>query len=149
MSCGQSRSLGLPSLLMGRNTCCPTVRYGSIRAVYRWMCIKGPCPVKLLSIFFILPTLVSTIEFLRSPRLISPLQPLTEHGLAAEVRYFFTGKELDPPIRNTHLPFNVVSHPGKPTVSKPCDQMVVSVPATRQPPYSPESDDTVRKWFGA
>ena len=105
-------------------------------------------PIKLLSIFFVLPTLVSTIEFLRSPRLISPLQLLTEHGFAAEARYLFTGKEPDPPIRGSHLPFNANLLPELPTVGKPCDKMTVSVPSTRHPPHSPELDHAMRKWFG-
>ena len=102
-----------------------------------------------MSLFFALPALVSTVEFCRSPNLNPPLQLLTKYGYAAEARYFFAGKEPDPPIRDSHLPFNVISHPEKPTASKPRDQMIVSVPSTRQPPYSPELDHAMQKWFGA
>ena len=62
---------------------------------------------------------------IRHGRIFSPPNPnlppssLVKHGIAAVLWYFFTGnKELDLPIWNSHLPFNVTSHPEKPTVSK-------------------------------
>ena len=113
------------------------------------MCIEDPLPpVKLLSLFFILPTLGSTIEFLLSMRRSSLLPLLTEHGFEAEMRYLCTGKEPDPPVRESRLPFNATSLPEKPTVSELYGRMTVSFPLTRQPPYSPEFDPTMRKWFG-
>ena len=129
----------MPSLRVGRNTCYPTVRYGSTRTAYNWVHIEDPPPpVKLLPIFCTLPTLASTIKFLYSSRLESLFQPLTEHGHEAEFRYFFTGREPRPPIQDTHLPTNVDSHPEELTVSRPPDQVVVGGPSTPQPLHSPE-----------
>ena len=146
---GQPWSSKPPSPWMGKNMCCPTVRYGSTHAVYNWMHIEDP--VKLLSIFFIFPTFVSTIGFLRSTGFKSLGQALSEYEHKAEVRYFFTGREPDPPIQDTDLPTHVVSHPEEPTFSKPSDQMVVSVPSTSQPPHLPELDqvDGSRTTYGA
>lgn len=127
----------------GQNTCCPMVRCDSIRAVYHRMRIEDS-----QAFVHILDIPHSRINDRICP-LNSPPQLLTERGFAAEARHFFIGKELDPPIRDTHLPFNVTSLPKKPTVSKPCDQMTVSVPSTHQPPYLPELDHAMRKWFGA
>lgn len=145
---GRRRSSLPPAFQTLRHTCCPTVRYGSIRVVYHRMLMEYP-PIKLLALFFILPTFISTVEFCCSPRLNPPLQLLTKHGYAAEARYFFTGKGPDQPIRDSHLPFNATSHPEKPTPSRPRDQMVISVPRTCRTPCSPELDRTMRGWFGA
>jgi len=93
---------------------------------------------QLLPIFCILPTLASTIKFLYSSRLKSLLQPLTENGHKAELRYFFTGKEPDLPIRDSQVPLNVVPHAEERIVSRLSDQTVVNVPFTPQPPHSPE-----------
>ena len=97
--------------------------------------LKTPSPVKLLSILCILPTLASTIKFLCITR---PKVHFADYRFGEELRYIFTGREPDRPIRDTHLLSNDISRPEQPTVGKLYDQVAVSVLPTCQPSRSPE-----------
>jgi len=58
----------------------------------------------------------------------------------AEARYLLTGKEPGPAVQDSHLPFNITSHPEEPVLGKPRNQIVMNVRSAHQPPRLPELD---------
>jgi hypothetical protein len=124
--------------------------YGQVRvplcAVYHRMPIEYP-PIQLLSLFFTVPTLISTVKFVYSRRLdlYHLLQRLPKLCLA-EARYLLTGKVQNPDIQDSHLPFNITSYPERPVLGKPRNQIVTNVQLTHQPLILPELDYAM--WSG-
>ena len=111
---------------------------------YHRIFIEYP-PVQLLSAFFAIPTLVSTAKlvYFHHSSLLYLLQRLPRL-CSAEARYLLTGKEPGPTVQDSHLPFNITSHPEEPVLRKPCDQIVMNVRSAHQPPLFPELDYAMR-----
>ena len=122
--------------------------YGQVRIhlcfVYHRIPIECPS-IQLLSTFFAVPALVSTAKFVYFQRsnLLRFLQRFPRLCLA-EARYLFTGKEPGPAVQDSHLPFNMPSHPEEPVLGKPRDQIVMNVRSAHQPPLLHELEYATR-----
>ena len=100
-------------------------------------------PVQLLSMFFAVPALISTAKLVHFRRLdLFHLLQRLPRLCSAEARYLMTGKEPDPTVQDSHLPFNITSYPEGPTLGKPRDRIVTNIRSTHQhrPPLLPELD---------
>jgi hypothetical protein len=89
--------------------------------------------------FSAFPPLISVAKlcYLRRLDLLHFLRRLPRSFLA-EVVFLLAGKVLDPPIRDSRLPFDPVSYPEKPTPSRPHDRTVTRVRLTRRSSLLPE-----------
>ena len=144
-SAGQSWPLAPLFPRPGMNTCCPTVRCGylfvlptieylfNIRLSSFCLCfLRSPLLYRRLNSFFFRPS----DPHHRSQSLLRPC--------LAEAWYFLTGKEIYPTVQDSHLPFNITSHPERPILGKSRDRMVTSVRLDHQPLLLPESDYAMR-----
>jgi len=131
---------------LGMDMCYLTVRCGHLCTVYHRMLIEYP-PVQLLSIFFAVPTLVSTAKLIYFHRsnLLHLLQRLPRLCLA-EAQYLLAGEETGSTVQDSHLPLNITSHPEGPVLGEPRDQPVTNVGSTHRPPLFPELDCAM--WSG-
>ena len=64
-----------------------------------------------------------------------------------EVLFLLTGIEIvpDPPIVDSHLPFNITSYPEEPTLGKPSDRIIIRVRLIRRSSLLPGLDYTVMR----
>ena len=102
-------------------------------------------PAQLLSAFLAVPTLVSTVKLVYFHR--SSLSHFVDYFpwlCLAEARYLLTGKEPGSTTHDSHLPFNITSHPEEPVLGKLRDQIVMNVRSVHQPPCLPELDYAMR-----
>ena len=145
-SAGHYRSSPPLFIYLRMHTCCPTVRCGYPFALFTIECQLIECPpIQLLSAFFAVPTLVSTAKlvYFQRSNLRHLLQRLPRLCLT-EARYLLTGKEPGPTVQDSHLPFNITSHPEEPVLGKPRDQIVMNVRSAHQPPLLPELNYAMR-----
>ena len=86
-------------------------RYDCFWSVEGRMHIEYPC-AQLLSLFAAVPPLISTAKLIYASRwkLLHFLQRLPRL-FSAEVRYLFTGVELDPPVQDSRLPLALPRQP--------------------------------------